>query len=321
MSLHRVCCCTPGQFQTCAQLMCIPEHPTTLVVYNINGIKQVYKTLNDVTSCINNACNYVDQENQWRRRGEFWHEVQFTMPPTTLRRSGTNCCYIADNPVVNITWRYQWKNSIRGCRCVNNQPGPLYEDTDDLTGTITVPACYRVECVSVAGFAPYLVHRLSWCATPAPATIPFSKVTQASYCNGFEFDYNAGLWINSQQLCWRSPIMPLIDLVPGDYDPPYWCGCTQLGGDAACTSANQTVHPCLTAQCLAEPQNSWARPFCLLSSYDDENPPAACTNCGCTDGLFPCDGVVNLCSGGNYEVNDPCYDCGAVYAVSTPLYL
>jgi len=323
VSTHRLCCCgeiTPG---SCADLMCIEEHPSTLVVSGISGVKRWQRTLLNVSPCAQDNCNSQDIDQEWYRLGEAHHQVNFGIPATVLRRVGANCCYVADNVGVQITWTYSQHDYAK--KCVGDCP--LKDYGHDSNGALTVPGCYRVECVSGPGIpVPYLVHRLSWCTTPAPDLIPVYKINEPGtgyLCSNTYTVLNyLGLHIAGQSICWTSPVQDLTTLGPGDYDTVNWCGCTAEGGDVACNSTFQTVHPCLTALCLDGLAfgNSHPMPFETSAAYDPENPPAPCSFCGNGSNFERCGGVVSMCGGGLYENNEPCYDCNHWLAVTTPEY-
>lgn len=304
--------------------MCIEEHPTTIVMTGLTGVKRWQRTLMNVNDCVNDNCNSTDIDGEWYRLGDAFHQVNFGMGATLLRRVGPNCCYVADNAVVQLGWTYTTHDYAR--KCVGDCPFKDY--AVDLAGSVQAPACYRVECISGPGIRdPYLVHRLSWCTTPAPAQVPTYKINEPGtgyLCsNVYDVLFNQGLWVAGQSICWRSPVQDLTLLQIGDYYDQNWCnGCLNELGDVYCNSAFQTVYPCLGANCSDGFAfgNSHPMPFEISADYDPENPPAPCSFCGNGSNIERCGGVVNMCPGGTYENNDPCYDCAHELTVIPPQY-
>jgi hypothetical protein len=280
--------------------------------------------------CTDDECNSVDYDSfYWTRDASLLEEVAFTMGPTVLTRVGSSCCYIAQDAVVNLVWtRTQNGPYWMKCRCPDNEGGFVNGPLIDLgsgtqSDTVQSPACYRVECMTDADTGEkYLLHRLSWCRIPAPATVIYLAVPEdlcadPPVLNGLS---ESGLYIAPQQICWRSPVIPLTDILPGDYLWSYWCGCGAAIGEG-CGWEEQTIYPCLGESCGGPFNDFFPRPFDYSFVYDPENPPAPCLVCAdYPDASERCGGIVNMCYGGMYENNTNCYDCEHTLTVDVPLY-
>jgi len=328
MSTHRLCCCNPPTPGSCASLMCVESNPTTVVMQGITGVKRYRLEQKMLNPCTDDECNFVDFDSfYWNRPASLLEEVAFTMGATVLTRVGSNCCYIAEDAVVNLVWtRTQNGPYWMGCRCPGDEGefvnGPLIDLGETMSGTVQAPACYRVECVTdEATGETYLMHKLSWCRVAAPALVTTLAVPE-DLCQDppiLNAESQTALYIAPQQICWRSAVIPLVDIVSGDYVRQYWCGC-DTDFDESCAWEDQTVYPCLTAGCSGNHSN-FPYPFEYDPYlYDPENPPAPCLGCGSPEVLERCGGIVNMCYGGMYENNTNCYDCEHTLTVNVPLY-
>jgi len=344
------CCCAGGGggggSTPCSELMCIPENPSTVLVSNISGFKRYQITQQNYFYCndtIPGNCAFTDFDSWYSGTGpDMLQQVNFTMLPAVLRRSGTNCCYIADDASVELTWSYYDKIHHKCCCnlgstspfCPGQDPCPPVEWENNESGSVVVPACYRVDCVQMPNQKAYLVHRLSWCSAPGPGVI-YNWIPGPANgpsgnggwdcCNPVQEYVQRYIWIAPQRLVWVTEVKPLVDLTPADMGAACWCKnkFCEPGGDSTCTSGTQTVYSCLEQDCQYPGDTDYPDIMRFLTEpYDPENPPLPCSQCnlGPQFTTLPCGGVADMCYGGMHENNTPCQDCEYNLAVSYPIY-